>query len=175
MRKKDLTGKRFGKLVAIRDIGSRQEGKRKFRWWLCKCDCGKFTKVRAGHLIGGQTSCGCIKILSKGESQFNQVFERYKRQARQRGLDFKLGKRQFKELISSDCFYCGSIPGSIQHNQKANGDYIYSGVDRIDNSIGYINKNCVPCCKICNWMKRTMDYGEFINHVKKICIVSSVE
>lgn len=41
--------------------------------------------------------------------------------------------------------------------------YIYNGVDRMNNSLGYINKNCVSCCKICNYMKLEMSISEFLD------------
>jgi hypothetical protein len=27
-----------------------------------------------------------------------------------------------------------------------------TGIDRVDNSIGYVTSNIVPCCQICNMM-----------------------
>lgn len=55
---KDLTGMRFGKLVAEKIVGKSKSGSRK---WLCKCDCGNETVVDQYHLSSGHTkSCGCI-------------------------------------------------------------------------------------------------------------------
>ncbi|HEC67150.1 MAG TPA: hypothetical protein ENI23_17875 [bacterium] len=42
------------------------------------------------------------------------------------------------------------------------------GLDRVDNKKGYELENCVPCCKICNSMKMTMDKDEFLKHIKRI-------
>lgn len=62
-RTKDLTGKRFGRLVAIRPIGER---KGSFVTWECLCDCGKTTFVASGALLSGNTrSCGCISEENK--------------------------------------------------------------------------------------------------------------
>ena len=47
---KDLTGHRFGKLVAIRDTGVRQH---KHVVWHCRCDCGSSRDVRSNRLTGG--------------------------------------------------------------------------------------------------------------------------
>ena len=47
-----------------------------------------------------------------------------------------------------------------------NGSYVYSGLDRVDNSIGYILENVVPCCVTCNSMKMAMSYNEFITHLR---------
>ena len=42
----DLTGKRFGRLIVIRQIGV--DKRRREKTWLCQCDCGntKETKTR---------------------------------------------------------------------------------------------------------------------------------
>ena len=56
----DLSGKRFGRLVAIEKTAP-PEGKEARTWWLCKCDCGNTCIVRAKSLKRGDTqSCGCL-------------------------------------------------------------------------------------------------------------------
>lgn len=53
----DLTGRRFGRLVAIKRVGS-ISGKAA---WLCRCDCGGKATVPSSSLTSGNTrSCGCI-------------------------------------------------------------------------------------------------------------------
>ena len=53
----DITGKRFGRLVAIEPTNKRQGGS---IVWKCKCDCGKQAEVLNQNLIKGFTkSCGC--------------------------------------------------------------------------------------------------------------------
>ena len=55
---KDLTGVRFGKLVAIKDAGS---NKHKQHMWECMCDCGNKNIILGSSLTNGSTqSCGCI-------------------------------------------------------------------------------------------------------------------
>jgi hypothetical protein len=50
----DITGQRFGRLVALRRIVG---GKTK---WLFRCDCGAEKEVRIDHVRSGrQVSCGC--------------------------------------------------------------------------------------------------------------------
>lgn len=57
IKNKSFTGKRFGKLIAIRVVGK----KKKEHVWLCKCDCGNTKKVRTACLSSGSTkSCGCL-------------------------------------------------------------------------------------------------------------------
>lgn len=56
----DIAGKRFGRLVALEDIG--QAPKARGRLWLCACDCGSLHAVSAGWLRNGNTqSCGCAQ------------------------------------------------------------------------------------------------------------------
>ena len=54
----NLTGQRFGRLVAVERSASSQNGKTQ---WLCKCDCGNDTVVLSTNLVRGLThSCGCL-------------------------------------------------------------------------------------------------------------------
>lgn len=53
----DLTGRRFGRLTAIKRVGT-VRGKAA---WLCRCDCGGKATVPSSSLTSGNTrSCGCI-------------------------------------------------------------------------------------------------------------------
>ena len=55
---KDITGQRFGRLTALKWT---KEYSCSQRIWLCKCDCGNYTKVAVNNLISGNTkSCGCL-------------------------------------------------------------------------------------------------------------------
>lgn len=61
----DLTGKRFGRLVAIKKIGNATSHG---TLWLCKCDCGNTKETRANYLRNGQTtSCGCYRSEQKSK------------------------------------------------------------------------------------------------------------
>ena len=60
----DITGQRFGKLVALKLIPKEERTwKNKERAWLCKCDCGNLTIVRQRNLLGSRVtkSCGCLR------------------------------------------------------------------------------------------------------------------
>lgn len=54
----DITGQRFGLLVAIRPLNKKASNGAVI--WLCQCDCGNFTEVPLGQLTRKHTlSCGC--------------------------------------------------------------------------------------------------------------------
>jgi hypothetical protein len=177
-RAEDLTGQRFGKLVAL-EIVRAPTHKRGF--WLCQCDCGNIKVVAARGLKSGKTlSCGCYRkerlfesnSLEKSESAFNDLIYTYKYCAKNRGYEFLLTKDEFKYLTSQNCFYCGKPPSTIRKGRPQNGDYLYNGIDRIDNFKGYTMDNVVPCCYECNWGKRNKTINEFLEWVKDIYIHS---
>lgn len=54
----DLSGKRYGRLVAIEPCGRSHDGN---IVWKCQCDCGNMTSVTSHNLRSGHTrSCGCL-------------------------------------------------------------------------------------------------------------------
>lgn len=56
----DLTGRRFGRLVACRPTEQRGNGGEVL--WLCRCDCGKQVAVSGVRLVrGDKKSCGCLR------------------------------------------------------------------------------------------------------------------
>lgn len=56
-RGKDISGQRFGRLVAVEPI---EERKNRRIVWRCVCDCGNECFIRCDHLENGKTkSCGC--------------------------------------------------------------------------------------------------------------------
>lgn len=70
---KDLTGQRFGRLVAVRRVEDhiQSNGKKEVQW-LCNCDCGEEVVVRRCHLqSGGTQSCGCLN--KEKTKEFNQL------------------------------------------------------------------------------------------------------
>lgn len=106
-----------------------------------------------------------------GSTQIKKKFYIYKRSAEMRGYEFKLSKRDFVDLIYGDCYYCGASPSTEYCNtpNRKNAHFIViNGIDRIDNSIGYIYSNVVSCCKHCNYMKGTMGKDDFISLCKSV-------
>jgi hypothetical protein len=63
---KDLTNKRFGRLLVER-LSNKRSQSRKIMYY-CLCDCGQRTVVAYGNLVyGTTTSCGCHKRSVLGE------------------------------------------------------------------------------------------------------------
>lgn len=172
----DLTGQRFGRLVAVEPTDERSFGG---VIWLCECDCGKKYKAKGSYLKSGQTkSCGCLKKekflqnqqkpLPNGKAAKNALYSSYKLRARRKHIEFSISKNEFEILTKQNCCYCGRNPFQTFGGDRYNGNYIYNGIDRKDSNKGYTIENCVTCCGICNRAKDIMtpkEFGEWIKDV----------
>lgn len=154
------------------------------KYFVCLCDCGKVKEVKASHVISGATkSCGCYakEVLIKrckgkvspllkpnGHAAKWRLYKRYEFDAQRRDLNFDLSFEKLIDLVQKDCCYCGEPPSKIMKGRQSRSRFIYNGLDRVDNNIGYNISNSVTCCTTCNWMKRTMNKNDFIKHIKKI-------
>lgn len=170
----DMIGKKFGYLVVLERVP--RTHKKRGIVYLCECDCGakkelEAVKIRAGHV----KSCGCktndliSKSKSKETSSFAKLFYAYRHSAKQRGLEFLLTEDQFRSIVAKDCFYCGAVPKQESKVKSKNAPtFIYNGIDRKNNTLGYTVDNSLPCCKYCNYAKFRHTHDEFIAWVKKI-------
>ena len=76
--RKDLTGMRFGKLVALY-VDEERTGNNKVYWW-CRCDCGSLTSVQSTALTrkkGGVKSCGCARNSVEAKIKAKITREKY--------------------------------------------------------------------------------------------------
>jgi hypothetical protein len=148
--------------------------------WICICDCGNERVVTANKLRGGEIkSCGCskydprptyrLKAFRPGQAGRNAVLKQYRASARDRGLFWGLSDEEFDRLTSEDCHYCGCAPSAIHRGAgRSSGEFVYNGLDRVNNSVGYIPCNAVPCCSVCNHAKKDMPYEDFIAWIVRL-------
>lgn len=175
---KDIIGKRFGRLL-VKQRGQNliHPSQRESVMYLCICDCGKKKNICGTRLRLGRTnSCGCLaKELTikrnrkaQGQSSFNSTYCEYKFQAKRRGFIFDISKDEFKKITQQNCHYCGVEPSNVCKERKGNGNYVYSGIDRVNSSFGYLADNCVPCCGWCNTMKRHYTKEQFKEQIIRL-------
>jgi hypothetical protein len=65
---RDLTGQKIGSLSIMRET---HERKNNMVVWLCKCDCGQYTKVRSGALRAKAGTRSCKKCGIKARNKAN--------------------------------------------------------------------------------------------------------
>ena len=177
---------KFGRLVPIESLGTNDCRNRKM--WRFKCDCGNETMASASDVIlGRKQSCGClwkehkqncgkrlavVNLKPNKEGPINKLYGSYKRAALRRGYEWNLSKKEFREIISKQCYYCG-IPPESKYTTSSETPIIeniliYNGVDRKNNGVGYSKENCITACGICNRMKMNLGYEQFIYKIKQI-------
>jgi len=102
------------------------------------------------------------------------IIRNYQAGARKRNIAWELSLEDCKNIFECPCFYCGSGPNNVYYRPVIGkrktpiGPYRYNGIDRVDNNAGYINGNVLPCCRMCNFAKRTMSMREFIDWIKRV-------
>jgi len=79
----------------------------------------------------------------------------YKRSARLKKLEFTYSEEEFKTLVEMPCYYCDTM------EEKG-----FVGIDRMNQSVGYIQSNGVSCCTMCNWLKGSLDSATFIKRTQ---------
>ena len=172
--KEDLVGRRFDRLEVVSYHGPLGHG---HHAWDCRCECGSHKVVSRNQLMMGKVrSCGCLQeelyakmredCIAKntkpaGVAAFNAHYNSYLQRSRDKKIVFELSQEQFRELSGRPCFYCGSPPELRYVKEYYNGPCVTNGLDRVDNSRGYIADNVVACCAICNKAKRDLPIATF--------------
>lgn len=162
MQRLDLAGQKYGTWTCLTYAGNKM--------WSCRCDCGNEREVETGNLRNG-TSTKCRKCVAADgySAAFNDLYSSYRRSSRAREHEFDITKELFQLITKLPCNYCGTLPSQVwQRKNLYKSQYVYSGLDRVNSSVGYISTNIVPCCKRCNIAKRNFTQADFINHSKQI-------
>lgn len=151
-------GMRLGKLTIIEDL--EKHNKHGQRLLKVECDCGTIKIIPSN--VYKVKSCGCVKRIAEDPEKSDM--KQYAHVARKRSIIFTLSKKQYTELIYSNCFYCGMSP-----NMKMKvGKKLKNGIDRVDCKGGYCIDNCVSACSKCNWAKRILTIDDFFQMIKTI-------
>jgi hypothetical protein len=177
--KEDLTNRVYGKLTILeRDLS--KIGHFRGSYWICLCECGTKKSISRHSIINhGTTSCGCLKIekamamgLDGNQSHKNYWLSKYKKRAKNLGIEFELSKEKFFNICEQECFYCGAEPSiktcGYEKKSGKGKPYYANGIDRINPNVGYVENNCVSCCKTCNFMKTNKSVSDFLHAIKLI-------
>lgn len=166
MKKKELIGQKFGKLLVLEEIEKRSKSKKIY--YKCICDCGNEVITKGASLLSGHTkSCKCLQkekvretsyknsthglskshiyaiwasIKSRCNNPNNQAYNNYG------GRGITICKEWNNSFVSfiSDMGY----PPTNKHS-----------IDRIDNNKGYYKENC-------RWSDRYQQENNKRNNIK---------
>jgi len=137
-------------------------------FWNFKCDCGGENKIRPCKVFSKNShtkSCGCLKGIKNENHALTKLLRSYMKGAVIRGFKFELSREDFLIITSKSCYYCKIEPKNII--KSTYHEYIYNGIDRKDNKIGYNLSNSLPCCTLCNKAKRDLEFNVFINWINR--------
>ena len=148
-RVKNITGQRFGRLLVVAMMGSRNRK----TWWLC--DCGQFTLTMITYLRKGETkSCGCegphgpITHGMNGTPAHQRWKSMNQRCHDPNHADYQdyRNRRPCQRWASFEAFFADmGHPPSPRHS-----------IDRIRNGDGYWCGKCAECVELnhsfnCRW------------------------
>ena len=123
---KDITGQRFGRLVALERV--QQDGKWK---WKCQCDCGNICYVGLDALGRSTNSCGCLhdestrEVNNRPDTYFKthkgKLHPRYnhnltdeeREKRRLSDPDYENWRNQVKQNANYTCDCCGKRGGEL--------------------------------------------------------------
>lgn len=144
--KADLTGKKFGKLTAVKIVG---KDKQRNNLWNCKCDCGNEIVVRSCELKRGHCkSCGCFQ--KEQSSKFNKTHGESKSKLYNVWIDMKARCKAkthhaYKWYGEKGVSVCKEWDNDYLAFKKWSIDNGYKDgltIDRIDSNGNYCPENC---------------------------------
>jgi hypothetical protein len=195
MKKIELTGKRFGRLIVLASAPRTYQ-----TMWACICDCGKQVTVAGQYLREGHTkSCGCLRdelrptyakhrdfsgvnnpraikaLADNGDNYIPSNSVWYKRAASiyhsAKKRNIPLGFESAMELaayikqIAPEKCPCFEVP----FVERGNGFSPWSpSIDKIDPKLGYIKNNIQIISMLANCMKRDATKEQLIQFSKWI-------
>lgn len=101
-----------------------------------------------------------IADLQNKDINSRSIVARYKRalvKSKQNKTEWKLSMKQYAKIVVLPCVYCHSVKFETG-----------TGLDRKDNSKGYLLSNVQPCCFVCNVMKGVFPEEFFRCHAARV-------
>ena len=148
---KDLSGQRFGRLVAI-SAEKDSEGRRYI--WTCKCDCGNYTKAGVSALLrGNKRSCGCLQKDALMNRNMRHGYSKERLYRVWKGMRSrcnnpnhtsyaKYGGRGIKVCDEWNSDYLAFREWAVLNGYDEEAEYGECTLDRIDVDLGYTPDNC---------------------------------
>lgn len=162
---KNIEGQRFGNLVAVRRVGTKNHQ----HIWECYCDCGSVVRVYTRSLISGNTkSCGCYARKRTSETHKTHGMSTTKeyikwKTAKRRHMSYVLDCNWTLEMDKCirDVFDCCVVCGisEKEHQDKYKSSLEIDHVYPLSLGYGLEPGNATVLCKRCNVkkFKRTVD------------------
>lgn len=146
MRKLELTGQRFGKLLVIRlaEVLPKSKGSRYV--WLCRCDCGGEARTATINLRSGNTkSCGCLFTARQKMGNLTHGWSKrnvYKVWKTMRARCQTPTNKQFQDYGGRGITVCERWNDFLNFLEDMGVPIPGMTIERKDNNAGYSKENC---------------------------------
>ena len=143
------------------------------------CDCGNDYSLKVTNTLKNDGNFMCRRCYAERDAAnfdrhwgYKSAYQRIRKDATSGGRVFEISLEDFRHLCQQNCYYCGSQPSNLITYRGKNAFtfryFMYSGLDRLNNEIGYTRQNVVPCCIICNRAKNSMPFKDFIDWLNRL-------
>jgi hypothetical protein len=144
----DITGEKFGRLTALRRLGSKSGQSR----WECECECGTIKSYALYQIKSGKTqSCGCLqkeltiaRSTIHGHSKREEMTDTYNIWCGIKARCFNENEPAYKNYGARGITMCDRWNDSYESFLEDMGERPSKkhSIDRIDNEKGYEPGNC---------------------------------
>jgi len=166
MRRIDIAGKRFGRLVVLREGPKHTNGKLR---WYCDCDCGQVSLVLGNLLRTGVTSsCGCYRNDAKkhghcGVTWQSPTYKSYRMMLNRCNNPRATG---FENYGGRGILVCSRWSNSFENFLADMGVRpVGTTLERKNNDAGYSKRNCKWATPKEQASNRRPKSGEVVVHV----------
>lgn len=116
---------------------------------------------------------GRAATLTDEQRVFYENHKKLLQGAKRRKLAVSITRKQVYKMFSEQCVYCGTTDSRRTYpNSKWSGRTIAyamcNGIDRLDNTIGYVNGNVATCCARCNKAKSNLAFCEWVTWIQRL-------
>lgn len=134
-----LIGKKFNMLTIV----SYKKKYNNKNYFVCKCDCGNISEIRANHILNdNQYSCGCIRTKYENRNVGEAIYDTWNRMMH-RCYDIKHHKyARYGARGISVCDEWKNNYDSFYKWSINNGFQLGLSIDRINNNGNYEPSNC---------------------------------
>lgn len=173
-KKLELIGKRIDRLTVVEFLHADEHGK---LVWKVRCDCGEVSTQVTSTLRrrekSGRMACGsCLRQMDDEDLFWSTRISEMRSNAKTRKLDWALDDERTRTIMEQACRYCGSPPAERsrvrQRKRKSTVTGWAGSIDRVDSELGYVERNCVPSCDLCNQMKSDLSVDDFLELCERI-------
>lgn len=167
-----IKGNQYGQWTVIsNEIKRHSEKNNRVAYFNVRCSCGREGWRAAHTLINGTTKAckSCCKTPNNINSFILSYYRKSKQRAKDSGFEFNITPEYMELLFEQQEHKCKLSGLPIHFSPQYKSDTTAS-LDRIDNTLGYIEGNIQWLHKDINMMKHIHDQNQFIYLCKQIAL-----